>query len=284
MICLECGKQLRSINFKHLRSCCGLSPSGYLQRHPGAALIDDDVRAAISRPGDANPNWQGGRTIKHCECGKRLARSNRSGLCPSCARSGDRNPFSGKHHSARSRERMREAQRMRDPSTYRGGGADPELLSELRRREWARRTPEEKQRHLSAFIAAGQVHNRRSSKTRIEILVAQLLDELGLEYSQNVQIGRYNVDFVVGGTIVECYGDFWHCNPALWSEGDYNRSLHLTAREKWERDRLRQVRLQGQRYRFISLWESDILRSPDLVRNLLITLRTDGDEDGAQAR
>jgi hypothetical protein len=48
MICLECGKQVRSINYLHLRSCSGLSPAEYRARHPGAVLIDDDVRASIS--------------------------------------------------------------------------------------------------------------------------------------------------------------------------------------------------------------------------------------------
>lgn len=282
MICFECGAHVRSINFKHLKSCCGLTPQDYLAKHPGASLIDDDVRTAISRPGEQNPNWQGGKTIKHCACGKRLSRHNRSGFCVSCTRRGERNPFHGKQHGPETQRRMQEGQRSRDRSTYRGGGADPKLLSELRRQEWARRTPEEKQRHLRAFIAAGQIHNKKSSRTTIETVVAEMLSALGFSYQPNVQLGQYNVDFLVGRTIIECFGDFWHCNPAIWAEGDVNKSIHLTARQKWEKDRERRTKLEAMGYRFIVFWESDILRAPEVVRSRLRALQEGKDENAAQ--
>ena len=283
MICLECGAQMRSINYRHLKRCCGLTPQEYRARHPGAPLLDEDVRIAIGRPGESNPNWRGGRTIKHCECGKRLARSNRSGLCMSCSRKGERNPFQGKAHGDQTRLRMKESNRLRDRSTYRGGGADPEVLSARRREEWARRSPEEKQRHLASFIAAGQVHNRRSSGTKIETIVAGMLGEMGVPFRQNVQLGRHNVDFLMGRTIIECFGDFWHCNPDLWKAGDYNGSLRMTAGEKWAKDARRREELVSKGYRFLSFWEADIRQDPETVRGLLTTLLTDETDDAAEA-
>jgi len=102
---------------------------------------------------------------------------------------------------------------------------------------------------LSTFIQAGQRENRRSSRTRVESTVARLLDELGSSYQRNVSIGRYNVDFLVGETtIIECYGDYWHCNPALYTSEFYHRSLHITAAEKWQRDQFRQEELKKQGY------------------------------------
>jgi hypothetical protein len=89
---------------------------------------------------------------------------------------------------------MREAAKRREPSTYRGGGTDPALLSELRRREWARRSPEEKQSHLAAFIEAGQKNNKKNQKTSIEGVVRTILSELGVSFEQNQQLGRYNVE------------------------------------------------------------------------------------------
>lgn len=283
MICLECGAEVRSINYRHLMRCCGLSPHEYRVRHPGAALLDDDVRASIGRLGETNPNWQGGRTIKHCECGKRLSKNNASGLCISCSRKGTRNPFHGKAHTDGTRLRMKEANRRRDRSTYRGGGADPEVLSARRREEWARRSPEEKLRHLGSFIAAGQLHNRRSSGTRIETIVAGILAELGVEYRQNAQLGRHNVDFLVGRTIIECFGDFWHCNPTLWKPEDLNRSLRMTAAEKWDKDAARREALEARGFRFHCLWETDIRSNPESIRRLLITLLAEEGEDAAQA-
>jgi very-short-patch-repair endonuclease len=274
MVCLECGKQVRSINYQHLRSCSGITPREYQARHPGAPLIDEDVRTAIGRAGERNPNWQGGKTIKHCECGKRLSRHNRSGFCTSCSRRGDRNPFHGKTHTSETRSRMKDSNQMRDRSTYRGGGADPAILSQRRREEWARRTPEEKERHLRRFIAAGQKHNRKSSRTEIETIVAGILAEMRVEYQQNVQLGRYNVDFLVGTTIIECFGDFWHCNPRLWSAEEYNGSLHMTAREKWGKDTRRKESLESKGYRFCSFWEADIRHDRESVRRQLNAVST----------
>jgi G:T-mismatch repair DNA endonuclease (very short patch repair protein) len=284
MICLECGRQVRSINYRHLKSCSGITPAEYRVRHPGAELMDADVRQASSRPMQTNPRWKG-RTGRTCEvCGNQLFRKTRGPRCAACRdRTGVRNPFYGKQHDWETRERMQAAAADRDRSTYRGGGGDPVLLSRRRREEWARRSPEEKATHLAAFIAAGQKHNKRNQKTRIETLVAGMLDQMGTAYEQNVQIGRYNVDFLVGSTIIECYGDFWHCNPHSWPADRYNRSLHMTAAEKWERDAARRLALERQGCRFVHFWESQIRSAPHEVERALGRLLQGGGEGDVQA-
>jgi very-short-patch-repair endonuclease len=178
---------------------------------------------------------------------------------------------------------MKAAAALRDPSTYRSGRPNPALLSKRRSEEWARRSPEEKARHLEAFIAAGQRHNKKNQKTRIEALVAEMLDRIGAGYRQNVQIGRYNVDFVVGTLIIECYGDFWHCNPALWPPERYNGSLHATAAEKWARDAARQSVLEQQGYAFAVFWETDIRENPQSVEATIRELLGMGDKDDVSA-
>ena len=178
---------------------------------------------------------------------------------------------------------MKQAAALRDPSAYRGGHADPALLSRLRSEEWARRSPEEKARHLEAFIAAGQRNNKKNQKTRIESLVAAMLDRMKIDYRQNVQIGRYNVDFLIGSTIIECYGDFWHCNPALWVAERYNGSLHLTAGQKWARDADRRSLLERQGYRFSAFWETQIRDAPLEVEQAIRILLGMGDEDDVPA-
>lgn len=275
MICLECGKRVRSINYQHLRSCSGVSPADYRKRHPDAALMDVDVRASISRPMESNPRWKG-RSGRSCEvCGSGLSRRARGTRCKRCRdRSGGANPFFGKRHALATRSRMRDAAAGRDPSTYRGTrNPNPRLLSLRRKEEWARRSAEEKERHLAAFIVAGQRANRKGRGTRIEVEVARVLDELGVSYRQNVQIGRYNVDFTLGSTIIECFGDFWHCNPALWPADRFNGSLRMTAGEKWARDSERRRSLEEKGFRFALFWESDIRTAPhkiaEAIRELL---------------
>jgi very-short-patch-repair endonuclease len=178
---------------------------------------------------------------------------------------------------------MKESAARRDPSTYRWGRPDPALLSRRRSEEWARRSPEEKARHLEAFIAAGQRSNKKNQKTRIEKIVAEMLGRMGVKYRQNVQLGRYNVDFLIGTIIIECYGDFWHCNPAIWPAERYNGSLHVTAAEKWARDAARQVVLDGQGYSFAAFWETQIRNAPHEVEKAIRTLLGTGDEEDDQA-
>lgn len=284
MICLECGRTVRSINYKHLRACSGLSPGEYRARHPGAELMDREVRDSISRPMELNPRWRG-RSGRRCEvCAKAISRKTRGERCAKCREcSGPANAFFGKRHAGDTRARMKESAARRDRSTYRDGRPDPALLSRRRSEEWARRSPEEKARHLEAFIAAGQRHNKKNQKTRIETLVAAMLDRMGVDYRQNVQIGRYNVDFMIGSTIVECFGDFWHCNPALWPPERYNRSLHLTAGEKWARDAGRRSALEQQGYRFAAFWETQIRDAPHEVEQAIRMLLGMGDEDDVPA-
>jgi G:T-mismatch repair DNA endonuclease (very short patch repair protein) len=165
---------------------------------------------------------------------------------------------------------MKAAATRRASESYVGSrNPNPRLLSLRRREEWARRTPEEKERHLTAFIAAGQRTNKKSRGTRIEVQVSEILDALGLEYCQNVQIGRFNVDFIVGDAIIECFGDFWHCNPATWTPDRYNGSLHMLAQDKWARDAARQRALEQKGFRFVALWESDIRSDPGTVESVL---------------
>jgi very-short-patch-repair endonuclease len=257
-----------------------LTPAAYRARHPDAELMDRDVRDSISRPMERNPRWRG-RSGRTCEiCATAISRKTRGSRCVKCReRSGAANPFFGKRHDGETRDQMRASAALRDRSTYRGGRPDPALLSQRRSEEWARRSPEERARHLEAFIAAGQRHNKKNQKTRIETLVAGMLDRLGVAYQQNVQIGRYNVDFIVGTIIIECYGDFWHCNPVFWPPDRYNGSLHATAAEKWARDAARRAVLLQQGYRFAEFWETEIRDAPHHVERAIRTLMGMGDED-----
>jgi G:T-mismatch repair DNA endonuclease (very short patch repair protein) len=246
--------------------------------------MDREVRDSISRPMEQNPRWRG-RSGRKCEiCGKAITRKARGTRCVKCReRDGEANPFFGRRHKDATREQMKAAAALRDRSTYRGGRPDPALLSQRRSEEWARRSPEEKARYLEAFIAAGQRHNKKNQKTRIEAIVAEMLDRIGAGYRQNVQIGRYNVDFVVGTLIIECYGDFWHCNPASWPPERYNGSLHATAAEKWARDAARQSVLEQQAYAFAVFWETDIRENPQSVEATIRELLGMGDEDDVSA-
>lgn len=57
--------------------------------------------------------------------------------------------------------------------------------------------------------------------------------------------------------IYEYHGDFWHCNPALYSSDYYHPIIKKTAKEIWERDRLKLKCAMDRGIKVIIVWESD---------------------------
>jgi hypothetical protein len=56
--------------------------------------------------------------------------------------------------------------------------------------------------------------------------------------------------------VIECHGDYWHCNPNKYPPDYYNKLIHLTATEVWERDRKKKQLLEISGYTVEVVWES----------------------------
>lgn len=56
--------------------------------------------------------------------------------------------------------------------------------------------------------------------------------------------------------VIECHGDYWHCNPALFRSDYYNRLVHLTAQQIWDRDKQKKDTLEGAGYQVEIVWEN----------------------------
>jgi hypothetical protein len=57
--------------------------------------------------------------------------------------------------------------------------------------------------------------------------------------------------------VIECFGDYWHCNPNKYDKEYYNKNVHLTAGEIWKRDQKRCKQLKTTGYDVEIVWESD---------------------------
>lgn len=264
MICNECGRTLKSVNNRHLNQCCGLTPSQYRAKYPGCSLVDDDVRKSYGSVGEQNCKWRGGISKPNCEgCGVPVTRKSHIRYCRKCSIAVKGNPFQGKLHSEATRQRMVESAGRRDPSTYHKIVNDPAELSQRAKLRWQNATSEERAVHLKNFIEAGQHANKRSKDTKIEAVVASLLSRLGVAYEHTYKIGQYYVDYTVGRKVIECYGDYWHCNPRQYADTTYNKSLHMTCLEKRLADLKRVEIIEASEYEVLCLWETDILLHPE---------------------
>lgn len=64
-------------------------------------------------------------------------------------------------------------------------------------------------------------------------------------------------DICIGNKIIEYYGEYWHCSPRLFEAKDFNTSINLTAKEKWERDEKRIHIFKKLGYNVLIIWEND---------------------------
>ena len=111
---------------------------------------------------------------------------------------------------------------------------------------------------------------QKRTRAKIEDTVERYLTDLNLRYEAGKHIGKYSVDFLVEGKlIVECYGNFWHCNPKKYPPKFYNKGLKCEAHRKWEKDLRRQRILENMGYRFLVLWETDIKFCPHYCKTLI---------------
>lgn len=98
---------------------------------------------------------------------------------------------------------------------------------------------------------------RNSGKTTgIERAVYHALDEAGLCYIAQHPIEWMVVDAYLPelNLVIECQGDFFHCNPAAYPEGPTG-AIQIAVTK---RDASRRKWLRNRGYRLVELWESDI--------------------------
>lgn len=68
---------------------------------------------------------------------------------------------------------------------------------------------------------------------------------------------------------IEFNGDYWHMNPKLYSESDYNSNIRMTAKQKWEYDELKINECQKMGIELIVVWEHDWVHDKEQVKESL---------------
>ena len=105
-------------------------------------------------------------------------------------------------------------------------------------------------------------------KNTIESKVEQILQSMNVPYKPQASIDKYTVDFLVNEKyIVECYGDYWHCNPHQYTSSYFNKGKKKTAEEIWNRDMERKAQFEKMGYKFLCLWENEINNNPKIIRS-----------------
>ena|ERR1035437_6460950 len=116
-----------------------------------------------------------------------------------------------------------------------------------------------KQKYCSDSCAAKGIEKRKSKLSK-EVNFFLRKENWGLEEEFFLRLENKKIfcDFLIEKKIVvECYGDYWHCNPDIYSADYKHTKLLKTAKEVWEFDEHRESLLKTAGYKVIKIWEKD---------------------------
>lgn len=118
-------------------------------------------------------------------------------------------------------------------------------------------------------------HSQSTSKWEVELFNTLKIDFPTLIKSESFKIkgNLFYVDMIYNNIIIECFGDYWHCNPSTYNLTYYHKQKKLYADSIWKNDCIRLQRLQSQGYFVFIFWEKDYSTNKELViqacRNIL---------------
>jgi very-short-patch-repair endonuclease len=148
---------------------------------------------------------------------------------------GENNPFFGKKHTRKSINKMRKSHKS----------------------NWLKYDTKKRNKILYNLITS----SRKTRGTKIEKIISNFLNILNIKHRRHVQMGLYNVDFLVDKKfIIECFGDYWHFNPKFFNSNNKIKNKH-------KKDKIKKEILIKKGYKYLVLWEYDINNQFDVVRN-----------------
>jgi len=98
-----------------------------------------------------------------------------------------------------------------------------------------------------------------------------VIDQLTLSDNNKKQ---YVYDISANDKIIEYNGDFWHCNPKIYSPEYVNPRTKLTASKKWKLDAEKINFAQSQGYEVLIVWESEFKENKEEVLSKCIQFLT----------
>lgn len=87
---------------------------------------------------------------------------------------------------------------------------------------------EEKAKKIKEKIIISNIKQGLIKRSSIEFSIEKVLEQIGVSYEPNKQIGPYIVDFFLPnlGMVIECDGDYWHSLPRI-REKDIKKDSYL---------------------------------------------------------
>jgi len=112
---------------------------------------------------------------------------------------------------------------------------------------------------MVANLLRGIETQRRFLFTKPKKTMASILGEMQRPFiHNNLMYNKFFVDFLVGNTIIEVFGDYWHGNPKFFPVP----SMTLPSKKK---DKSRIAYLSKCGHNVVVFWEDEIKNCPEVV-------------------
>jgi very-short-patch-repair endonuclease len=114
----------------------------------------------------------------------------------------------------------------------------------------------------------GQARRMAKNPTAPEVAFEQILKELKIDYVSQKIVGGKIYDYFISDSNILCEvdGDYYHANPEKYTE------LNEMQKRIAKRDKRKNIIASGLGYGLVRFWESDILSSPELIKQRLRSL------------
>lgn len=98
-------------------------------------------------------------------------------------------------------------------------------------------------------------------------IVDSILDKIGIDYIREYNAKYYSIDnyLTKSNLMIEVMGDYWHCNPTIYSEPKYEQQKKQIARDKAKHTYL----LNKYGIEVLYLWESDLYNHSDVCEQMI---------------
>lgn len=136
------------------------------------------------------------------------------------------------------------------------------IAGEHNKNLWKTKTDEEKK------IVIDRLNNamiNQHKPTKIEIIMLDYLQSIGVSFVKNHSINGFYVDFYLDeiNFVIECDGDYWHANPKFYK----NKILSTPQIKNIDRDLRKNKMMSDNNIKYLRFWENDIIKNFEEVKN-----------------
>jgi len=193
-------------------------------------------------------------------------------ICKKCSlelQKGVNNPFYGKIHSYAAKKKISNSKTGISTSDHMKKPEYRKMFSELTKKRWDSGKLEETRKKLSLLMKKrhknGELICLNRSKAEFEII--DLLEKNKIDVIPNFKIESKTFDIFIPSLnlIIEYNGNYWHCNPAIYSGDYFNSKKNMLAKDIWEYDKNKLDLAKQNGYNIEVIWETEYKKNNNIV-------------------